>query len=211
MLSKHIIKFIRENKNIIESNQFDQLYQSALADKTMYNIGQLTDALMDAGLDVLAHMKELPNYFLDSSFQKTIIIPENVQCLRALSFYNSGIQTVELHDNVELVERSFFGAYNLKEIKVPFIMNEIPEDCFHSCIQLEKVDLGSIEQIGEGAFSNCTKLKSLTIPPHVDFISSTAFEGSYGITLYCYKSNADVVKEFVDKYGVKSNLRCIEL
>lgn len=77
----------------------------------------------------------------------------NADSLKSVKFDNS---------LVSLGESSFYGTA-LKSVTLPASLKELPKEAFSSC-SLKTVDLGSIEKIAMGAFSDDGALKSITIP-----------------------------------------------
>ena len=147
------------------------------------NIGELTDVFYDAGIDPLASLTEIPPLFLDESRITALVVPENIKKIRKSGCAFSNLSHVELHKDCELSENSFFRS-KIQSIIVPYIMNEIPDDCFYGCEELQDVDLNSVEQIGDEAFSSCKNLKQLFIPDDIIYIADTAFDDCSATLLF---------------------------
>ena len=182
-----IQKLIEENIEYIEAGKFDVVYDKAMSVNIKINIGELTDVFYDAGIDPLASLTEIPPLFLDESKITALVVPQNIKkiCKAGLAFSN--VEHLELHNNCELSESCCHNA-ELKSIIIPYIMNEVPDECFYNCQELTDVDLNAIEQIGAEAFAYCTSLRSIFIPDDVNYIADTAFEGC-DITLYFHNTN----------------------
>lgn len=182
-----IKKFIEENIEYIENNDFNTVYAKAMFVNHKISIGQLTDVFYDAGLNPLDHMTEIPSLYLDDSKLKTLIVSKNIRKINKSGLAFSNIEHVDLHDNCELTESSFFFSA-LKKVKIPYIMNEVPDDCFSGCKLLKDVDLNAIDQIGAEAFYNCENLKTLFIPDSIKFIADSAF-GGCPVVLHFHTNN----------------------
>lgn len=169
-----IKKLIEANIEYIENNDFNTVYSRAMSLNHKINIGEITDIFYNAGLDPLAHMTEVPPLFLDESKLEALVVPENIRKIRKSGCAFSHLEHIELHDECEITESSFFCSH-LTKIKIPYIMNEVPDECFCGCTLLTDVDLNAIEQIGEEAFYNCINLKTLFIPDDIVFIADSAF------------------------------------
>ena len=74
------------------------------------------------------------------------------------------------------------GNYNLKEVKLPGYLTEIPIGMFSGCQGLESFTIpDGITKIGAEAFAECTNLKKIVIPSSVTEIEE---EGYYGDLAY---------------------------
>ncbi len=72
---------------------------------------------------------------------------------------------IVLPDTVVTIEKNAFRySENLKAIKGTHNVEMIGDYAFFECNQLEELDMTSVRQIGEVAFANCAKLKSVIIP-----------------------------------------------
>ena len=194
-----IQKLIEENIDYIESENFDVVYDKAMNVNNKINIGELTDVFYDAGIDPLASLTEIPSLFLDESKITALVVPENVKKIRKAGLAFSKVEHLELHNNCELSESCCYNS-ELKSVIIPYIMNEVPDECFYNCQELTDVDLNAIEQIGAEAFAYCTSLKQIFIPDDVNYIADTAFEGC-DITLYFHNNN-----EYAIEYCERNNM-----
>lgn len=195
-----IQKFIEENIEYIEDEKFDVVYDEALSINHKLNIGELTDVFYAAGIDPLASLTEIPSLFLDESEEITaLVVPNNIQKIRKAGLAFSKLERIELHNNCELSESCFHNS-ELKSVIIPYIMNEVPDECFYNCQELTDVDLNSIEQIGAEAFAYCESLKNIFIPDDVNYIADTAFRGC-DITLYFHNNN-----EYAINYCQRNNM-----
>ena len=64
---------------------------------------------------------------------------------------------------------------NLTSVTIPSSVTSIGEYAFLGCSQLASVDLGSVQTIDGGAFSNCAALTTITIPSTVTELGNYAF------------------------------------
>ena len=194
-----IQKLIEENINYIEAENFDVVYDKARSVNNKINIGELTDVFYDAGIDPLAYLTEIPPLFLDESKITALVVPENIKKIRKAGLAFSKIEYLKLHNNCELSESCCYNS-ELKSVIIPYIMNEVPDECFYNCQELTDVDLNSVEQIGAEAFGYCTSLKNIFIPDDMNYIADTAFEGC-DITLHFHDNN-----EYAIEYCRRNNM-----
>lgn len=195
-----IQKLIEENIEYIEAENFDVVYDKALSVNMNINIGELTDVFYDAGIDPLASLTEIPSLFLDESKITALVVPENIKKIRKSGCAFSNLSHIELHKDCELSESSFFRS-KIQSIIVPYIMNEVPDDCFFGCEELQEVDLNSVEQIGSESFYGCVSLKKLFIPDGIEYISDSAFHDC-PVILYFHSNN-----EYALEYARRNNKR----
>lgn len=87
---------------------------------------------------------------------------------------------------IEIGQKAFFGAFNLKEVILPESLVIIGDSAFKNCVLIETITLPSkVEYIGKLAFFTCYKLSSIIIPTSVKNIEFEAF-GEYNnpFTIY---------------------------
>lgn len=202
MISQDVKQFIEENIDNIELNEFDLVYERALDVRyRVRNIGELTDALLAAGINPLDYMDNIPILFLDESSITSFVVPEHIEVIRNLGLAFSKLENVLLHNNVEL-SQGCLKQSSIKSVIIPSIMNEVPDECFSGCSELQDVDLNAIEQIGSDAFYACKSLGKLYIPDDIKFISSTAFDKCLNLVFLIHNNN-----EYVVKYAKKHNIK----
>ena len=182
-----IKKLIEENIEYIEAENFDVVYDKAMSQNFKFNIGELTDVFYDAGIDPLASLTEIPSLFLDESKITTLVVPENIKRIRRSGFAFSNVKHVQLHNDCELSESSFYSS-RIRSIVIPHIMNEVPDGCFYGCEELEYIDISAVDQIGAEAFYNCKNLKSIFLPDDINYIADSAFYDC-PVTLYFHNNN----------------------
>ena len=91
------------------------------------------------------------------------------------------IEELIIGNNVwQIQENAFYGCYYLTNVDMSqnSSIKEIGSGAFKNCKRLNTVSLpSSLEIIGEGAFENCSKLLSITLPETVTLINNSAFRG----------------------------------
>lgn len=205
-MTEKLIKFINKYKEDINDLAFEKLYM--LMENNMneiHTVSEFTETFLNIGINPLEYMSFVPSFYLDDiNFREIVKVPKNIQKIDNMGFAFSGITEVELHKDCELSPASFYRAYNLKSITIPYIMNEVPEECFYGCSSLAEVDLNSVEQIATNAFLECTSLKRIYIPDDINYISETAFYGCKDLVFHIHKGN-EYVEEYAkkNKFGVK--------
>jgi len=88
------------------------------------------------------------------------------------------LKSIELPANLKTL--SGFNASGLESVKIPSSVETIGQMAFANCEKLTQVefsDLGGLRTIEFGAFQNCTRLLTVSIPEGVTTIKNNAFMG----------------------------------
>ncbi len=113
------------------------------------------------------------------------VIPRCVQVICEGAFEDCDIESVELHEKVDMIgHRAFKGCTRLRSI-------DLPEKLF---------------SIGCFAFENCVSLKTITIPAGVNYVCSGAFRGCEGLECLVVESSQT---EFFDGFDDRSSLKLV--
>ena len=156
MLTNNLKKFLETNIELIEANRFDELYKKAENDLYFsQGIGTLTRSLMQANIDPLPYLTEIPYCYLygDSNLTK-FDLPNKIQFVSMEAFANcTALKEVTFGKNVSVI---YYGA-------------------FEGCSSLEEVRLNEgLLEIGQYAFRG-TNIERLRIPSTVRSIDIQAF------------------------------------
>ena len=127
--------------------------------------------------------------------KKTIIFSNKhngqpVLNVMASAFAESEVQEVVMSEGITIIEDSAFkGCVGLKQVIFPLTLREIGDSAFGGCSNLITAALpASIEQIGKFAFSG-TLLKNIVIPQMVYWIGEGAFSSCKKITSVTIPNN----------------------
>ena len=129
-------EFILKHSNLINENNFTQLYNEAKKAFQTPNLlcPKLTEILLEAGINPLQYMDRIPQYYLAYSDISFINIPDHIKYIS-----NS----------------AFDGCHNLKKIEIPESVVSIGDDAFMDCDSLTSIIIPSnVSSIGSGVF-NC--------------------------------------------------------
>lgn len=199
-MHKKVLEFINANEALINANEWEQLYQKAGKELDSLT-GLFTDALYEADIDPLEHLKFVPEAFGFGGTKTEFIIPEGVKSISVDAFgdckvkkitlpnslvkidkegiaYCPELEEITIPDNViQIGEGAFESCKKLRSINIPSKLKEIEEVVFNRCIALNTVDMSnaeSLERIDDRAFQGCSNLDELFIPPSVTYIANKA-------------------------------------
>ena len=126
-----------------------------------------------------------------------IVIPNTVKYIGSLSFYGSGLTSVDipgsiknvsgfmhcpnlasvtLHEGTESIDEAFKECSSLTSVNLPSSLKSIYH-AFAGCSMLNSIILpSSITKIGERAFERCSKLQTISLPSGLKEIATGAFD-----------------------------------
>ena len=124
-----------------------------------------------------------PSSFRECGSLKSIEIPNSVTSIGYLAFYCcSGLTSVTIPNSVtEMDSESFENCYNIETLNID--NNKYASISYFRNSSPKNLILGSsVTSIGNGAFFNCNRLTSVTIPKSVTEIGAAAFSSCSGLT-----------------------------
>lgn len=168
--------------------------------KNVFNKCPITSVNLPEGLQVLGggafsetkltEMPEIPESItvLDSTFQgctdiKEVTIPSQVTDISG-AFAGTGISTVTIPYQVTNYYRAFNGCKSLEKVVIESQSDTIPsggsaQGAFQNCVKLKSVTLPEwVTTIGDYAFSGCTSLKDTAFLKDVKSIGDFAFQNA---------------------------------
>lgn len=124
--------------------------------------------------------------FRDCSSLRSVTLPSNLTILDRYCFWDSGLDSIIIPNNVEEIgESSFRGCSNLKYVSFPPSVKRINGLAFDNCA-LDSVSLPGLTYIGDHAFSSNSNLKELRVPSTLEKIDDGAFSGCNLEKVYAY-------------------------
>ncbi|EJK68064.1 hypothetical protein THAOC_10800 [Thalassiosira oceanica] len=133
----------------------------------------------------------------DSAFRgckalQEVAIPSSVIKLGDYAFGGcTNLAVVQFHEGLEIIEYSaFYECKVLQQIVIPSSVTELGAFAFYGCVNLAEVHLNEasvqfsegLEFIDEGAFNECTALRSVTVPSSVTKVGNGAFGDCRNLT-----------------------------
>ena len=178
-MTEELKKFIEDNIKLIEENTY-HAWQEIYSNFEEYDgedlPGEFGKCMLDAGINPCEVLGYVPRRFLQ--FQKDIInfeIPDNCTYIGMGAFEDTSIEHIELPLSIIEIDPLAFAGSKLKEIILPDSVNAVRNGAFHSCQQLEKVDLGSTDILGEDVFGDCIHLKEVILPRNLRYLPEDVF------------------------------------
>lgn len=130
-MNNEVQKFIEDNIELIQNNEFTKLYQLTLSAyrglPSSSHIGKLTECFLSCDIDPLKYMEIVPdNYLYGSSKITSIIIPDNIMHIADNAFMSSKIESITLHSTLKSIEENVFWQCN-KLKKINFIGDNLEQ------------------------------------------------------------------------------------
>lgn len=115
ILKKQYMKFIEKHKDLLNNNNYDEIYEKLAQDFHPSRVGIFTKMLFDIGENPLIYMKKVPKYYLATSqvLLKNIVcrIPTNVEEIRDFAF-GSCVKLLFIPDTVTHIDIAAFIYVN---------------------------------------------------------------------------------------------------
>lgn len=159
--SEDLIDFLREHIDLIEEDNFKELYKEVCNEevKAVWG-GELTDLLFAANINPLLYMDSVPQDFGNSSTMTSITLPSNITNLASGAFqYATKLENITLPRSVKTIgARAFSDCARLKSIAIPHGVIDIPMSLFDSCVGLKFIMLPeTVQRINWSCINNHNK------------------------------------------------------
>ena len=180
-LSSALRDFLVKHSDLIDNNNFEELYLEAFFNEPRIEDPELTWVLIRSNIDFLSHMTKIPHQFFEGLDIKSIVIPPSIREISYNAFTDcKSLINVDIPNGVkDISDYAFSSCTALKTIILPDSVTNIGEGIFSNCISLESVSIGeNIHILPEGAFCGCESLSHIDIPTNIVRIASNAFSGS---------------------------------
>lgn len=162
-------------KSITLPNGLESIGDNAFSScKSLTTIGYLPSSLKTIG----------ENAFFDCSNLKTTeyknchyLGTKDNEYYALIKIENKNMENIYINDNTCIIaDATFKKCQLLKEIKIPYMIENISKDLFSNCESLKKVDLpNNLKKICTGAFQKCISLEEICLPNSLKEIESDAF------------------------------------
>ena len=188
-ISEKVLEFLNrlDVQDALVRNDMQELYKlatDASRQRSLLasNIGELTSILMQAGIDPLLGMTEIPTYFF--AYQrdiKSFSIPRGITKINSDAFEYTGLESITIPSSVgEIGSGAFYKCENLKTVKLSTGV-ELHRGAFSSS-GLESIELKDVKLQDSSIFYNCKQLKSVVIKGDTPVIPAQTFENCIDLT-----------------------------
>lgn len=160
--------------------------------------------LMDDNGNGLVKLPEWTDFGSNNPL-KSVVIPAGVSSICYAAFYNTGLTSVYIPKNVEIIgQKAFWHCRNL--VTVGFDRNstypELPEQCFKDCESLKNVTFGKVDYLAALAFGNCSTIESIDLT-NVRSLDATAFDDCTNLSEVIYRDTEDTSAVQAQSYSAK--------
>lgn len=173
-MEETIKSILEKNKDLIENEDFYTL----MLKTPSFARNRIVDVFMNAGIDFLATMPEIPPYMFASIPLTEITIPTNIKLISFGAFQHcEKLREVNLSSGIKNIDHDAFqGCESLEQINLPQSLLYIGEAAFKKCHMLTKIDIpGTIKFISDYAFLDCARLNKVHVQDGIESIGQSAF------------------------------------
>ena len=148
----------------------------------------------------VVYTKDMRTLICCSAGLKHIDVPEGVEKITDLAFYNSEIESIKLPDSIKRIgDWAFSNCHNLKEINLSNGVKQLGNYVFSWDEKLTKIELPpSLQEIGGCDFYK-SGIRSITLNEGLKNIAQRAFIGTYVEKLYIPGSVKHIGKDAISE------------
>ena len=110
---------------------------------------------------------------------------------------NQNITKITFEDGLTIIPDYLCANTGITEIVVPSSVKTIGHKAFENCTKLNKVNLGSVEDISFSIFKGCTSLTELTIPKTLKKGSVTPCLDNQNITKITFEDGLTIIPDYL--------------
>ena len=133
------IKFIEDNIELIENNDFSELYTILKSQPPAYS-SIITEKLYEAGIDPLIYLNHIPLYYLAYTKRTSFEIPKNITSISQCAFLQSNLETIIIPEGITFIgSQSFQDCSELKSLSLPNSLKSIATNAFRNCHSLKDI------------------------------------------------------------------------
>lgn len=143
-MNKNIKTFIEKNKNLIEEDDWEEIYGKICEPSDALQVGELTRTLLNANINPLDYLDYIPDYFLYNSSIKGFKIPDSVTIIGDYAFaFCSSLTSITIGKGVYVIgEYAFRYCDGLTSITIPDSVTSIRKGAFYLCSGLARITFG---------------------------------------------------------------------
>lgn len=138
---------------------------------------------------------------------KVLKLNDNLKTIGTMAFgMCTSLESVDLPMSLQNIGKGAFGMSGLKSIVIPGSVQSVGEQAFTTCSYLTNVEVeDGVKTIGEEAFQSCVALTKIDLPASLEEIGWDAFVGCSNIVIYA--PSGSVAETYAGDFGhsFKSN------
>lgn len=153
----NIEKFLSQDNiiDLISNKDFEKVYTYAKSKLHSFEVGQLTQILLDSKLLSLDDITVIEFEMFYGFKIASIILPDSIQEISRAAFKECDLSNIRFSSNLTYIgSHAFDSCYNLKQVILPDSVVEIGQYGFYQSGLEEIVVSKNMQKIGYGAFSS---------------------------------------------------------
>lgn len=125
-------------------------------------------------------------------------LPKSLTAIGQAAFCGTGIESIELPDEIKKLQATFSNCEKLKHIKWPSNLTTIGEMTFNNCVSLTNIEIpDSVTSIEQMAFAKCNGLVEVVIPENVTNLEWGAFQECQNLKKVTFAAKDDKIGKFM--------------
>lgn len=181
---------------------FGANYSGSCGDSVLWELDTLSGEMVISGSGDMADytMSSYPGWNQYQQYIKSVTVSDGVLSVGDYSFYNSSgykyknLTSVSLGANVaDIGSYAFRGCSSITSVSGGAAVKSIGSYAFRSCSSLVSFPFGSVGTIGNGAFSYCRSLDSVSFTTSLTEIRASAFIGCQSLESVSLPSSMTVL------------------
>lgn len=130
-------QFIEENIDLIDDNQFNDVYNKLRPRKYT---SRFTEAMLQADINPLNYMTEVPEYYLYESDLRRVNIPTGIVAINKYAFLSCRIlEEVTIPEGVINIGECAFMNCGIWKLHLPSTLKYIDIGAFQGCMNLSEI------------------------------------------------------------------------
>ena len=133
-------------------------------------------------------------FYATNSFE--LILPSTIKSIEQYAFRNSGVLSVDLKNVESLGKNAFWNATNLTEITIPSTVTSMGDGVFSGCSKLASITLlNNLEEIPTSCFSG-TAITDIELPSSCTIIGNNAFSSCSKLASFDISPNITTIGNY---------------
>ena len=188
------------------SSPYGQGLDYVYVGKNLENIGDSNISAFNAKeIECSDDLKVIPSKAFEYLNDCKLHLPNNLITIGSEAFKASNLTSIDLPNKLQTIASNAFQGSKLVQLELPASMNTLSDSAFDSCNDLvsvkmdnvlatENLDLKAL-RLGEGTFSNCTKLEKVELPNQIRNLGANTFKDDTSLSKLYLGTELDTVDE----------------